>query len=691
MSTQDLVTELKNQGNALFAQKRYQDAFDKYGDALKHASDPAAITALRGNRAQACLSLHKYSDARLEAAEALIADPKNLKGWNRLARAYLGVTWVNEADAIFRLALRSPLTALEQGRIDVRAKGLHQIPNEFVKEVAQEYVTRATKLKEEGNALVTSSPPDFDAAYSKFTVAIALDPSSAIIRCNRAYCGNSLKLYDLAEADAKVAVALDPSFAKAWARLGTALAARRPPSTGLKDTTESKEAYSRALELLDAKPTLSPADTKLKQSVEQSIEGLIRQGSWVPVRGDPATKLPEMPWARAEKVLNNNYLHTMSIKESWYSSSYALAWAARYFKEGADKVFALRQHGQHVASQLGAVEPISNALTLDTRAFHMTRPDFIDLCGKQCNFEMTAVQGFLTAKTAEDTMRFAKEHLAKEGWSNGRNSGARIAIATTIRAGIIRAVIHERGLEDYKVALNLYSIIVKFIDMGRREWAGVPKQDRGSIFELTFLLGVEKMYLEGLCEALKARRFTNAPDTPGYLPRVKETAEKILAEAATLTDREVTSLRPPSQVLAFYYYPEAVAHNALGLYHACKYDIHHAKKDHTDLHLAAEHYRKAADLFPRDEEYRTGAIYQQLFALFRTGASLRVTLPLLDEIAQSMEETKPIWEYSTTTTGARQAFQRMVWFAEDARKGIDAGKLTLDSQILPDFLLQRNM
>ncbi|KZV88071.1 protein prenylyltransferase [Exidia glandulosa HHB12029] len=686
----DIVTELKEQGNALFAQKLYQDAFDKYGEALEHASDSAAITTLRGNRAQACLLLQKFDDAKLEATEALVADPKNLKGWNRLARAYLGLRWLDEADAVFRLALRSPAQlldatvkqALEQGRNDVRANRKPLLPDEFVKSVTQDCATRAVKLKEEGNALVGSSPPDYNGAYTKFTLAIALDPSSAILRCNRAYCGNCMQLFDLAKLDARVAIALDPSYAKAWARLGAAL-------IGTKEFAETNEAFGRALELLNAQPTLSPADAKLKASVEQSIEGIRKQGEFVGVRRDAATHLPNAPWAKARNIVNWNYVNTMSIKESWYSSAFVILSAFDDFDAGVRAMYSLRQQGQYAMGDTTAIESISNALTTDARTFYIDRPDFMDQYGKQLNYEMSAARGFVEATSAESLMRLAKERLAAEGWDNGRESGARIAIATTIRAFFLQAVFHDRGTHDTTAALDLYETIVKFIEMGRREWADVPPKLRGSIFELTFLLGVERVYIEGLCGALKARQsLPNTPDTPGYLPRVKALAEKMIAQVA-LTDRQVSASLTPDFVLAFSYYPEAIAQYALGFYYSSKWDMHHAPLDYSDLLMAATHYVKSAELFPRDDEFRTEAIYQQLFARFRSGAPLRVTLPLLDELGKSAEETKPIWEYSATSTSVRRDYERLIWFADDLKKAIADGQLNMDSQILPDFLVEK--
>lgn len=70
-------------------------------------------------------------------------------------------------------------------------------------------------------------------------------------------------------------------------------------------------------------------------------------------------------------------------------------------------------------------------------------------CSYQCAvvaFEVQAARGWEDPRSPENLMRLAKQRLRNEGWSNGRDSGARIAIATTIRSAIVvarRAASHE--------------------------------------------------------------------------------------------------------------------------------------------------------------------------------------------------------------------------------------------------------
>lgn len=56
---------LKHEGNALFRENRFEDAYAKYSQALDSTKDDAARAVLYSNRAQCCLSLERYATATL--------------------------------------------------------------------------------------------------------------------------------------------------------------------------------------------------------------------------------------------------------------------------------------------------------------------------------------------------------------------------------------------------------------------------------------------------------------------------------------------------------------------------------------------------------------------------------------------------------------------------------------------------
>jgi len=78
----------------------------------------------------------------------------------------------------------------------------------------------AAELKAEGNQLFRQKK--YDQATIKFTKAIELDRSNAVIYANRAACHLALKRHNDALSDAIKATEQDPDFPKAWGRLGAA-------------------------------------------------------------------------------------------------------------------------------------------------------------------------------------------------------------------------------------------------------------------------------------------------------------------------------------------------------------------------------------------------------------------------------------------------------------------------------------
>eukprot|EP01038_Epipyxis_sp_PR26KG_P010457 gene10457-14045_t len=77
--------ELKEQGNVLMKQGKFQEALDYYNKSLSY--DPHHLASLN-NRSQAYLSLRNYSAAISDCTIVLMSDPENIKALCRRANAY---------------------------------------------------------------------------------------------------------------------------------------------------------------------------------------------------------------------------------------------------------------------------------------------------------------------------------------------------------------------------------------------------------------------------------------------------------------------------------------------------------------------------------------------------------------------------------------------------------------------------
>lgn len=88
--------------------------------------------------------------------------------------------------------------------------------------------------------------------------------------------------------------------------------------------------------------------------------------------------------------------------------------------------------------------------------------------------------------------------------------------------------------------------------------------------------------------------------------------------------------------------------------------------------------------------------------MFRGGAPLQITMPVMKRIRLAFPKMKRIWAHSAmalgallstplllacssvnATAGRDKALQSTIWFEEDAQKALDEGKFTLMSQIMP--------
>jgi tetratricopeptide (TPR) repeat protein len=82
-----MASELKDEGNAHFAAKRYQKAVESYTKGLDLAEDSELRAILYSNRSAAHLDLRNFKDAVHDATEAVKANPTWPKGHSRLAAA----------------------------------------------------------------------------------------------------------------------------------------------------------------------------------------------------------------------------------------------------------------------------------------------------------------------------------------------------------------------------------------------------------------------------------------------------------------------------------------------------------------------------------------------------------------------------------------------------------------------------
>ncbi|KZW00896.1 TPR-like protein [Exidia glandulosa HHB12029] len=679
--------QLKDEGNAFFRDKKFEEAIEKYSEALDATSDNVARSVLYSNRSQCLLSLERYQGAAFDAAEALIADVNNHKSWLRFGRAYVGLGLHLRGVLVLEHGSRTTQDialagTLRQAARDAKKQGSAirgrepELPAPSV-----EHVARSVQLKDEGNNFATSQPPDFAAAYTKFSVALVFDPTSAAIHCNRAFCANSLKEFEAAEADARYAMRFDKKFVKAWARLGAA-------KLGRKEFSAAQDAFNHALQLLNDASTnepLSPADTRLKASIEQSLKDSRKTTRIITLK---PTHPSQLPWVLAEQIHKMSF--TPALKNSWYSSTWMIIPAYLEYIQGVELLYQTRRVGDLSYGPTGAIQSLTNGLITDHRAFYVAdRPDFYDRFRQQASLEAQSAD-VPAVDSAQALMEAVRERLQREGgWSSTTaRAPLRRSVATTIRTWFLTAFLYEKLSQDYTRSLEVYTHIIDFLEMGRREWAGTHREERGAVFELTFLLGLKRHYANCLRERYLANVRMELPNAE-LLERIKSNAESMLEQTATFDDAARVpngTNNKPSSVLPFMIYPEAVAHEHLGFYWYRKAKASatgNFEDMHAPLEKSIEHLAQAAELYPRDDEMCAEVLWDQVVYMCYSGHPLRDTLPVCDSLEQAMQEKQKIWR-DGANTGTDERYKTFVRFAKDARDAVERGELTMESQVMPE-------
>ena len=87
-------------------------------------------------------------------------------------------------------------------------------------EPTQKQLDKAQELKNHANDLFMANK--FQEALAVYEQAADMDPTSAVILCNKAFAHIKLENYGQAIADAEKSLDLDPTFIKAFYRRGTA-------------------------------------------------------------------------------------------------------------------------------------------------------------------------------------------------------------------------------------------------------------------------------------------------------------------------------------------------------------------------------------------------------------------------------------------------------------------------------------
>ncbi|KAF8843782.1 hypothetical protein BDN67DRAFT_896356 [Paxillus ammoniavirescens] len=532
----------------------------------------------------------------------------------------------------------------------------------------------ASQLKDEGNALFMKK--DYLLAHDKYTEAIAIDGQNAVLYANRSACSFGMAKYVDAFTDAAKAstsggaTRLDSGYAKGWSRRASA-------HDALMEWNSCVDAWQKSLDALP-KTNLTPAELKqkeqytasLKKAKERLEESLSTPANVVVINSNGG----KLPWQVAEDMLPEL---RAAGPAGYTSSAWVIQGAHHDFAEGIQYMKQLKKTtspaGYRIVGHTGGLASITNGIMRDGRVFHIDSNDWSEKLNDQVGFECQKHDAWAT-KSLEVIKQKALQRQKKKGWND-----VRPALAVTVRAWIMRTVIDcNRGAPH--VAIELAKQTLDLLHWGRQVWKNVSKDDRGAIFEDTFVRGVRVIYLEALMQMYSSN--------PG--PNTKATLDTLLEEATDLLEETLENQKSgpngpvdPGFVSSFFIYPCGQARAMIAYYHL---QVANSSGDPLEAlaHYlrSSEQYTLAGMTFPEDDEQHCWYLNCGLGCLVSTGALIELVEVAAQRIREVMPKMQRIWGNSALAKQGRdETIKKTLQVVDDELQLVKEGKKTKQDRI----------
>ncbi|PPQ99536.1 hypothetical protein CVT24_005326 [Panaeolus cyanescens] len=522
---------------------------------------------------------------------------------------------------------------------------------------------KAESLKALANELY--SKKDFKGAYQKYTEAIKADGTNAIYYANRAAASLGMQQFMNACTDADKAIELDPKYAKAHARYAAGHA-------GLGRFETAAKSWRRALALLpQVDSQLSPTERKLKEQFEAELSKA-ETNAKAPLKdaiGLGQDEVSKTPWHRAIAEEQN-----LRAEENANSSGWLMIHAYREFSEGVDAMKSLKvvkkDGRQGMFGRLDCIVNISNGLMREPRVFHINSPDWFEKLNNQIMFEVGRSGGWSNVGP-KVIMEDAPKRLRKGGWES-----VRPAISTTVRAWIVSGCLSSRMSNQSGPAYEFFSRAIELLEWGRIMWKDVSTEERGVVFERSFIRGIKRMKLESMIAILVSKE--NCSFTK---KKVADEALHIIEDAEANPPQGTLD---PGFVLSFWVYPRAEAMAAIGWYHIQSgFASTTAETAKTAFSEAHKFYLRASQALPPDEENTFQYLYVALEALWFAGESLQKQLPLLSDLDTTGQKIMRFWAMSSASERTHGHMAMTTAYRNQVMSGLSSGKYELSNVVKP--------
>ncbi|EJD45709.1 hypothetical protein AURDEDRAFT_165158 [Auricularia subglabra TFB-10046 SS5] len=258
------------------------------------------------------------------------------------------------------------------------------------------------------------------------------------------------------------------------------------------------------------------------------------------------------------------------------------------------------------------IVPMTNGALSDLRVFHVDHSNFSKCVNGAVVLESKRSHTFKETDPRELLLAIKARLRQGKGWDASAAHPVptrKSSVAMTVRIWLMQAILAWKIDESHERACTLFRRAIEFLELGRREWAKVTVESRGTIFEITFLLIIERAYLECCVEMFLTRAFIEASGPSTILETIKAAADRIITQTNQIPHGEKTPIANPDAPgrITFMVYPEAVAHDAIALYHRTKAnEATSTDEEQNHLSRSIDSLSKSIALYPTDEELRCG-------------------------------------------------------------------------------------
>lgn len=255
--TQKKARLKKEEGNALYKSKKFEEALAAYDEAF--VIDPTCMTFLL-NKAAVYFAQKKYDDCIAECNKSLEVGKENMAPFEDRAKALTRCAKAYQKKKDLGMAIEMCKSAQLESYSKDTQRLLKSLELEKKKKDKMDYQdeTKAQEAKQRGNDFFREKK--FPEAIKEYEEAVKRAPNDAPIRNNLSAALTKIMDFNGAKVQVEKALELDPLYTKAWGRKGDI-------EMAFKEYHKAMESYKKGLEIDPQNATCKEGLRKVTQQI----------------------------------------------------------------------------------------------------------------------------------------------------------------------------------------------------------------------------------------------------------------------------------------------------------------------------------------------------------------------------------------------------------------------------------------